>query len=49
MAGQRVLVPFIGVRVLSPELVDFFGSKPNWPRDLCWQMHTAGMFLEGAS
>jgi hypothetical protein len=49
MAGQRVLVPFIGVRVLSPELVNEFGIKPNWATDLCWQMKSAGVFLEGAS
>ena len=49
MAGQRVLVPFIGVRVLSPELVNNFGRKPKWPNDLCWQMKSADVFLEGAS
>ena len=49
MAGQRVLVPFIGVRVLSPELVIEFGIKPNWPTDLCLQLKSAGVFLEGAS
>jgi hypothetical protein len=29
--------------------VKLFGIKPNWPTDLCWQMKSADVFLEGAS
>jgi hypothetical protein len=29
--------------------VNNFGRKPKWPNDLCWQMKSADMFLEGAS
>jgi hypothetical protein len=29
--------------------VNYFGRKPNWPNDLCWQMKSADIFPEGAS